>query len=140
MLVEVTGATQIVCGLLVAVFNILFIYYGISSGWYYAKDSLGTEMKVISIGEGILAGLVYTVFGSLFLYTVHWSGSYSGHNLMIYSVITLVTSLTLVLANTCQLGLVSWYFPSSVSAGAYPDIERRFMEKVEEQQVLDSFV
>ena len=52
--VEVAGATQIVCGVLVAVFNILFIYYGMASGWYYFQDSLGTEMKVISIGEGSL--------------------------------------------------------------------------------------
>ena len=60
--IEVAGATQIVCGVLVTVFNILFIYYGMSSGWYYFKDSLGTEMKVISIGEGIIAGIFFDCF------------------------------------------------------------------------------
>ena len=133
--VEIAVAIQIVCGLLVAVFNILFIYYGMSSGWYYFKDSLGTELKVISIGEGIIAGFVYTVFGSMFLYTLHWSGTQSGNNLIIYSVMNILTSLTLVLANTCQLGLISWYVPSSLNPGAYPDIERSFTEKVEKQQV-----
>ena len=135
LLVEVAGASQIVCGLLVAVFNILFIYYGISSGWYYFKDSLGTEMRVISIGEGILAGCVYVIFASFFLYNLHWPSSYSAHKLVFCSLIILLTSVSLVLANTCQLGLVSRYRPSSASAGAFPDIERSFMEKVEEQQV-----
>ena len=43
----------------------------------------------------------------------------------------IITSLTLVLTNTCQLGLVSWYLPS----GSYPDIEISAIAKVEEQQV-----
>ena len=131
--VEVAGATQIVCGVLVAVFNILFIYYGMISGWYYFKDSLGTEMKVISIGEGIIAGLFYMSFGSVFLYTLQSAGPNSGKSLLVCSVMNLLISLALILTNTCQLGLVSWYLPSSL--GAYPDIEMRAMAKVEEQQV-----
>ena len=131
--VEAAGATQIVCGVLVAVFNILFIYYGMASGWYYFQDSLGTEMKVISIGEGIIAGLFYMSFGSVFLYSLQSSGS--SNSLLICSVMNMLISLTLILTNTCQLGLVSWYLPSSSTAGSYPDIERSAMAKIEEQQV-----
>ena len=133
--VEAAAATQIVCGVLAAVFNILFIYYGMASGWYYFKDSLGTEMKVISIGEGIMAGLFYMSFGSVFLYTLQSSGPSNGSSLLICSVMNILISLALILTNTCQLGLVSWYLPSSTTAGSYPDIERSAMAKVEEQQV-----
>ena len=33
--------------LLVIILNILFIFYGMNSGWYYFVDSLGTELEVI---------------------------------------------------------------------------------------------
>ena len=132
--VEAAAATQIVCGVLAAVFNILFIYYGMISGWYYFKDSLGTEMKVISIGEGIIAGLFYMSFGSVFLYTLQSSGSSNGSSLLVCSVMNLLISLALILTNTCQLGLVSWHVPRTVSA-AFPDQEYRAMQQDEWRQV-----
>ena len=95
--VEAAGATHIVCGVLAAVFNILFIYYGMASGWYYFKDSLGTEMRVISIGEGIIAGVFYMSFGSVFLYTLQSSGSSGGSSLLICSVMNILISLALIL-------------------------------------------
>ena len=49
--VEVAGVIIMEGGLLVMVFNILFIYFGMHSGWYYFQDSLGTELKVGS-GDG----------------------------------------------------------------------------------------
>ena len=44
--VEACGVLILMGGLLAMVFNILFIYFGMQSGWYYFKDSLGTELKV----------------------------------------------------------------------------------------------
>ena len=35
--------------LLVIILNILFIFYGMNSGWYYFVDSLGTELEVIKL-------------------------------------------------------------------------------------------
>ena len=31
----------------VIILNILFIFYGMNSGWYHFVDSLGTELEVI---------------------------------------------------------------------------------------------
>ena len=67
ILVDVAGVTQMFGGILVVIFNILFIYFGMSSKWYHFQDSLGTELKVISIGEGIIAGFFYFVFGAISL-------------------------------------------------------------------------
>ena len=66
-MLEASGVVVILGGVLVAVFNILFIYFGMSSGWYYFRDSLGTELKVISVGEGIVTGLFYFIFGVISL-------------------------------------------------------------------------
>ena len=66
-LVDIAGVVQVFGGVLVIIFNILFIYFGISSKWYHFQDSLGTELKVISIGEGIIAGFFYFVFGAICL-------------------------------------------------------------------------
>ena len=38
--------------LLVIILNILFIFYGMNSGWYYFVDSLGTELEVIYQFQG----------------------------------------------------------------------------------------
>ena len=66
-LVDIAGVVQVFGGVLVIIFNILFIYFGMSSKWYHFQDSLGTELKVISIGEGIIAGFFYFVFGAICL-------------------------------------------------------------------------
>ena len=38
----------VLLGLLVLVFNVIFIFFGQNTGWYYFVDSLGTELKVVS--------------------------------------------------------------------------------------------
>ena len=59
----------------------------VSSDWS-AQDSLGTELRVISIGEGILAGLAYFVFGAVSLHSLQ-----AGHRVvsLTLSLLTLVT-------------------------------------------------
>ena len=58
-----------------------------SSDWS-AQDSLGTELRVISIGEGILAGLAYFVFGAVSLHSLQ-----AGHRVvsLTLNLLTLVT-------------------------------------------------
>ena len=82
------SSLELPLGLLVLVLNVIFIFFGRNTGWYYFVDSLGTELKVvsaqrkthildivlvlglsrrhkdkydpqISVGEGIVSGLLY---------------------------------------------------------------------------------
>ena len=69
--IEISQIIQIFSGVLAIIFNILFIYFGMRSGWYYFQDSLGTELKVISIGEGIIAGTLYFIFAGVCLLQSH---------------------------------------------------------------------
>ena len=46
------GVSQFVLGAVVMVLNIVFIYDGMNSGWYGDQGGL----RVVSIGEGIIAG------------------------------------------------------------------------------------
>ena len=49
---------------------------------------------------------------------------------------TTVTSLTLILVNACQIGLVSWYVPTSLDGLSHPDMEMMMKDKVETQQMI----
>ena len=69
--IEISLIIQMFCGVLAIIFNILFIYFGMGSGWYYFQDSLGTELKVISIGEGILAGTLYIILAGVSILQTH---------------------------------------------------------------------
>ena len=103
-------------------------------GWYYFKDSLGTELKVISIGEGIIAGFFYIIFATFFLVKLCSGGS--GTKLMtILNILMVILSFTLILTNACQIGLVSWYIPKTMS-GMYPEQKAKLMDKTEEQQMV----
>ena len=134
MFLEGLGILEIFLGVLVIVLNILFIYFGMSSGWYYFQDSLGTEMKVISIGEGIIAGFFYIIFAAVILAKL--GKAESGTSLMsIMNIILIILSFTLILTNACQIGLVSWYVPKTASA-IYPEEEAKMNDKVEEQQMV----
>ena len=44
--------------------------------------------------------------------------------------------MTLVLVNTCQIGLVSWYVPTSLDGVSHPEVEEEFQKKVEMQQMV----
>ena len=46
------SVSQFVLGAVVMVLNIVFIYDGMNSGWYGEQGGL----RVVSIGEGIIAG------------------------------------------------------------------------------------
>ena len=54
------GVAEIVLGVLALILNTIFIYDGMNSQWYYDTDMEGETngMKVVSIGEGIIAGAV----------------------------------------------------------------------------------
>ena len=65
--VEVALVLQIASGVLASVCNILFIWFGILSGWYHVTP----ELKVISVGEGIIAGVLYFVFAGSSLFILH---------------------------------------------------------------------
>ena len=134
MFLEGLGILEIFLGVLVIVLNILFIYFGMSSGWYYFQDSLGTEMKVISIGEGIIAGFFYIIFGAVFLAKLGKGDSGTGL-MSIMNIIIIIISFTLILTNACQIGLVSWYVPKTASA-LYPEEEAKMNDKVEDQQMV----
>ena len=44
----VLSSLELPLGLLVLVLNVIFIFFGRNTGWYYFVDSLGTELKVVS--------------------------------------------------------------------------------------------
>ena len=50
------GVAEIVLGVLALILNTIFIYDGMNSGWYDDPEGEGDGMKVVSIGEGIIAG------------------------------------------------------------------------------------
>ena len=50
------GVAEIVMGILALILNTIFIYDGMNSGWYHEPEAEGNGMKVVSIGEGIIAG------------------------------------------------------------------------------------
>ena len=43
------SSMELPLGLLVLVLNVIFIFFGRNTGWYYFVDSLGTELKVVSV-------------------------------------------------------------------------------------------
>ena len=61
---QLTSCLEIMFSLLVILLNILFIFYGINSGWYYFVDSLGTELEVIDLlqGRGLSSNFFETCF------------------------------------------------------------------------------
>ena len=101
---------HITLGVLVMVLNVIFIYDGMNSGWYYFKDSLGTELKVISIGEGILAGVSFIIIGSVALYVLTKKGCSKTFLYSIYITMILL-SFTLIVTTACQIGLIHQYVP-----------------------------
>jgi len=101
---------HITFGVLVMVLNVIFIYDGMNSGWYYFKDSLGTELKVISIGEGILAGLFFICIAFLVLLVLTKKGCSKNFLYPLY-IILILLSFSLILTTGCQIGLIHQYVP-----------------------------
>ena len=48
MVLVILSSLEMLLGLLVLVLNVIFIFFGQNTGWYYFVDSLGTELKVVS--------------------------------------------------------------------------------------------
>ena len=43
------SSMELPLALLVLVLNVIFIFFGRNTGWYYFVDSLGTELKVVGV-------------------------------------------------------------------------------------------
>ena len=113
---QITSTFEILLGFLVIILNILFILFGMNSGWYYFVDSLGTELEVISIGEGIIAGFFYIIFAVVFLIKLAQEDTDS-MVLYVMNVLILMISMVLAIANACQIGMVDQVRKE------FPDIE-----------------
>ena len=125
--VEVALVLQIAAGVLASVCNILFIWFGILSGWY----DVTPELKVISVGEGIIAGVLYFVFAGSSLFILHCQQRSSHGVFLTLNIVVVilrfkqflfhealgfnpdVLSFLLAVVNACQLGLVHWFRPES---------------------------
>ena len=88
---------------------------------------------MISIGEGIIAGMFYIIFG---LVTLCVLSSGNDTAIIAVNIVTGLIGVTLVLVNACQMGLVSWYVPGSVEGANHPDMELQARDKVETQQMI----
>ena len=62
------GVAELVLGVLVMILNVIFIYDGMNSGWYHSPEEEGSQLKVVSIGEGIIAGDLVFQNVSLFIF------------------------------------------------------------------------
>ena len=106
---QLASLLQIFLGLLVMVLNIIFIYFGLKAKWYTSFLGQDSSLNVISVGEGIIAGLFYVIIALLSLYLRNRE-KYKKTLLSLYFLlITISTSLTL--ANACQIGLVQMFSP-----------------------------
>merc|ERR1711884_794136 len=92
------GVSQFVLGAVVMVLNIVFIYDGMNSGWYGDQGGL----RVVSIGEGIIAGFLYLGLGGAVLAVLGRPGHHL-KALLGLEASMLLLSLTLTIANGCQL-------------------------------------
>ena len=76
------GVAELVLGVLIMILNVIFIYDGMNSGWYHDPQEEGSQLKVVSIGEGIIAGdLVQRVKMVIlkFLFRIFLHSAGSGH-------------------------------------------------------------
>ena len=106
---QLASLLQIFLGLLVMILNIIFIYFGLKAKWYTSFLGQDSSLNVISVGEGIIAGLFYVIIALLSLYLRNRE-KYKKTLLSLYFLlITISTSLTL--ANACQIGLVQMFSP-----------------------------
>jgi len=127
---QLTSCLEIMLSLLVIILNILFIFYGMNSGWYYFVDSLGTELEVISFGEGIIAGFFYAIFAVVFVVKLAQEDT-SNAVLYVMNGLIITISIALAVGNACQMGLVDQYVPR---VGEFPDAELQFIQNSETKQ------
>merc|ERR1712080_410911 len=98
-------------GLLCTILNVIFIYFGMKIGWYGGESS---ALRVISIGEGIISGVLYILLASIVMFQL--SGKLPRKiAIIICNVFIMIISLTLSIATACQIGMVEEFFPSHVT-------------------------
>jgi len=120
-------------GLLVLILNVIFIYDGMNSGWYYFKDSLGTELKVISIGEGILAGIFFIIIASVILFILTKS-SYNRNILYPLYITMILLSVVLIITTGCQIGLIHQYVPVKDITSSNKEYQLNLLYREEDRQ------
>ena len=108
---KATGILVMLLGLIVSVLNIIFIYYGIHSDWY--EGNIGV-LKVISIGEGIIAGTFYIIISIIVLFYLSKKQPSSARMIILCNIFLLVISFTLSIVNGCQIGMVEFFFPERI--------------------------
>ena len=97
-------------GLIVSVLNIIFIYFGLNSEWY--EGNIGV-LKVISVGEGIIAGVFYIIISLIMLFYLSKKDPSAVRMLILCNVVLLVIGFTLSIVNGCQIGMVETFFPDT---------------------------
>ena len=138
---------QFVLGLLVMILNIIFIYDGMGSKWYGQPQEMeavdnsdydeggegeqamsGGGLKVVSIGEGIIAGaeeimgysplpkyllsgFFYFCLTGVAMYVLSQKGNNSKKALLGVHVTLILLSFTLVITNACQIGMIHQHAP-----------------------------
>jgi hypothetical protein len=107
---KTTGILVMLLGLIVSVLNIIFIYFGMNSNWYTGNIGI---LKVISVGEGIIAGIFYIIISLIVLFYLSKKVSSAVRMIIICNVFLLVISFTLSIVNGCQIGMVQTFFPDS---------------------------
>jgi len=123
LLMYSAAVLQFVLGVFVMILNIIFIYDGMNSKWYGQVDDLneatnvdedgniistGGGMKVVSIGEGILAGFFYILLAGVAMILIAKKGQNKKALIGIHACLLLL-SFTVVIANACQIGLIHQY-------------------------------
>ena len=101
---------HITLGLLVMILNVIFIYDGMNSGWYYFIDSLGTELKVISIGEGIMTGIFFIII-ACFVILILCKHMCTNTSLYPLYIVIIFLSFSLIITTACQIGMIHQYVP-----------------------------
>lgn len=107
---KTSGLLVMLLGLIVSVLNIIFIYFGMHSDWY--EGSIGA-LKVISVGEGIIAGVFYILISMILLLYLSKKDPSAVRMIILCNVFLLVISFTLSIVNGCQIGMVETFFPRS---------------------------
>ena len=108
MYLKATAILVMLLGLIVSVMNIIFIYFGMNTNWY--TGNIGV-LKVISIGEGIIAGVLYIVISLIILASLSKKSSSVVRMIILCNIFMLVIGFTLSIVNGCQIGMVQTLFP-----------------------------
>ena len=111
MYLKATAILVMLLGLIVSVLNIIFIYFGMNTNWY--TGNIGV-LKVISIGEGIIAGVLYIVISLIILASLSKKSSSVVRMIILCNIFMLVIGFTLSIVNGCQIGMVQTFFPKVV--------------------------